>query len=94
MSARDQFDFGNPVQVPNGLLLSSVELQEMTGYAKPALQLKVLLAQGFYRARRNALNRVVLERAHYEAVCAGAATSISISRERPQVASPFRSTSK
>lgn len=94
MSARDQFTFEHPVRPPSGLLLSTEELLEITGYAKPALQLKVLLAQGFHRARRTTQNRVVLERAHYEAVCASVASTNSISRERPQVASPFRSSSK
>lgn len=94
MSARDQFTFALPVRLPSGLLLSAEELLEITGYEKPALQLEVLLAEGFHRARRNVLNRVVLERAHYEAVCAGVAATSSIPRARPQVASPFRSPSK
>lgn len=52
------------------LLLSIDELIVLTGYKQPAAQLKNLKDQGFHRARRNAIGHVVLERAHYEAVCA------------------------
>ena len=42
------------------------------GYKRPADQLKELHRQGFYRARRARVSgRIVLERAHYEAVCSG-----------------------
>ena len=51
------------------LILSFEELVHLTGYRQPAAQLNNLKAQGFHRARRNALGSVVLERAHYEAVC-------------------------
>lgn len=47
------------------------ELVRLTGYRQAARQLATLHAQGFHRARRNALGDVVLERAHYDAVCAG-----------------------
>jgi len=53
------------------LTLSLPELEELTGYKRPADQVRELLAQGFHRARRNRLGEVVLERAHYDAVCAG-----------------------
>jgi hypothetical protein len=36
--------------------------------------------QGFSRARRDRLGRLVLERAHYDAVCAGA-----VVRPKPKV---------
>jgi len=52
------------------LLLTDDELKELTGYVRAADQLRELQAQGFYRARRNRLGDVVLERAHYDAVCA------------------------
>lgn len=52
------------------LLLSDDEIVTLTGYRQPARQLEELHRQGFYRARRRAMSgAVVLERAHYEAVC-------------------------
>lgn len=57
------------------LTLTADELRELTGYSQPAAQLRWLMARGFYRAARsNTTGRVILERAHYEAVCAGRAT--------------------
>lgn len=53
------------------LLLSADELHAVTGYRQPSAQLGELRRQGFVRARRDRLGRVVLERAHYIAVCAG-----------------------
>jgi len=53
------------------LTLTPEQILELTGYRQPAAQLAELHAQGFYRARRNALGEIVLERAHYDAVCAG-----------------------
>lgn len=53
------------------LLLSEDELEALTGYRRAAEQLAELHRQGFSRARRDRLGRVVLERAHYDAVCAG-----------------------
>lgn len=42
------------------------------GYKRPADQLRALHALGFHRARLGKLTRrVILERPHYEAVCAG-----------------------
>ena len=52
------------------LTLTPDELHEITGYRQPAAQLRALHAQGFTRARRDRLGRVVLERAHYDAVAA------------------------
>jgi len=52
------------------LTLSPAELHEITGYRQPAAQLRALHEQGFTRARRDRLGRVVLERAHYDAVAA------------------------
>jgi len=56
------------------LLLSTDEVQALAGgYTRPGHQLAELHRQGFWRARRSAMTgQVVLERAHYEAVCAGA----------------------
>jgi hypothetical protein len=58
-----------------GIRLSPEELEELTRYTRAGDQLAELHRQGFYRARRDRLGQVVLERAHYEAVCgrAGAA---------------------
>lgn len=53
------------------LTLDSDELHALTGYRQPAAQLRELHRQGFHRARRSPAGHVVLERAHYEAVCAG-----------------------
>ncbi len=52
------------------LILSSDEVEALTGYKRPSDQLSELHRQGFARARRDRLGRVVLERAHYLAVCA------------------------
>jgi hypothetical protein len=54
------------------LTLSPEELRELTGYARAAEQLAELHRRGFSRAYRNRLGEVVLERAHFEAVCSGA----------------------
>ena len=53
--------------------LTENEVQELCGGLKqPARQLAELKRLGYWRARRAPITgRVVLERAHYEAVCAG-----------------------
>lgn len=43
----------------------------MTGYSQSTKQLRVLHSRGFVRAYINRRGIVVIERAHYEAVCAG-----------------------
>jgi hypothetical protein len=54
------------------LTLADDELQELTGYAQPARILAELHRQGFFRARRSpTTGRILLERAHYDAVCQG-----------------------
>lgn len=68
------------------LTLSAEELQELTGYRQPGAQLEALKKQGFYRARRNAAGAVVLERAHFEAVCAG--RDIEVKIDQPQLRIP------
>lgn len=65
------------------LLLSDAELVALTGYQRQAEQLVELHRQGFSRARRDRLGRVVLERAHYEAVCAGQRLPADRPRVRP-----------
>ena len=53
------------------LTLTPAELRELTGYRRPAEQLDELRRRGFYRARRSHTGSVILERAHYIAVCGG-----------------------
>lgn len=56
------------------LLLTPAELERLTGYRRGHEQLEELHRQGFFRARRNRLGEIVLERAHYDAVAAGGAS--------------------
>jgi hypothetical protein len=51
--------------------LSDAELVELTEYEQPTKQLQELHRQGFYRARIGRTGRVILERAHYDAVARG-----------------------
>lgn len=54
------------------LTLTPDELLELTGYRRPSAQLSELLRRGFHRARISRISgRVILERAHYDSVCAG-----------------------
>jgi hypothetical protein len=53
-----------------GVTLDSNEIVSITGYEQPCKQLEVLHKRGFSRAYINRRG-VVLERAHYEAVCRG-----------------------
>ena len=56
--------------------LSTTEIERVTGYKRPADQLEELKRQGFYRARRSPTSgSIILERAHYSAVCEGAKPS-------------------
>lgn len=67
------------------IILNSDELAGVTGYRTPKRQLEELHRQGFYRARiAAATGNVILERAHYDAVCAGAKPS-----KEPIVRNPF-----
>jgi hypothetical protein len=56
------------------ITLSADEIVRITGgYKRPGDQLRALRDQGFYRARIGKVaHEVILERAHYDAVCAGA----------------------
>lgn len=69
------------------LTLTPDELRELTGYSQPAAQLAELHRQGFWRARRNVLGSVVLERAHYDAVAAGRQDA-GPTREQPALRPP------
>jgi hypothetical protein len=66
--------------VKTSLCLSHDELVDLTSYEQPSRILAELHRRGFHRAWRNRLGEVVLERAHYDAVCAGATQAA-----RPQV---------
>ena len=70
------------------MILSASEIYDLTGYARPVEQLAELHRLGFTRARIDRLNRVVLERAHYDAVCDGrfAANAARSDNDRPKVA--------
>lgn len=74
---------------PLPITLTDEELRTITGYVQPASQLRALLARGFWLARRAPITgRVILDRAHYEAVCAGAdrgPAANSPTRQRPQL---------
>jgi hypothetical protein len=61
------------VAVDASPLVSDLEIVEITGgYKRAADQYAELQRQGFWRARRSRMDgRVILERAHYEAVCRG-----------------------
>ncbi len=54
------------------LTLTEDELYQLTGYRRQAEQLAELHRRGFYRARRARTGAIILERAHYDAVCGGA----------------------
>ncbi len=53
------------------IILSQAELEQLTGRRRPADQLVALYAAGYVRARRAPTGRVILERAHFLAVCQG-----------------------
>jgi hypothetical protein len=56
--------------MPLPITLTADELQSITGYRTPTRQLEVLRERGFCRAYIGR-HGVVLERAHYDAVCRG-----------------------
>ena len=66
------------------IILTSEELERVTGYKTLKRQEKELHRQGFYRARIAVTGNVILERAHYDAVCAGAKPA-----KEPIVRNPF-----
>ncbi|WP_083440982.1 DUF4224 domain-containing protein [Aquincola tertiaricarbonis] len=53
------------------ITLTEEELVALTGYKVAAKQLRELQRAGFTRARIGSTGRVILERDHYRAVCAG-----------------------
>jgi hypothetical protein len=55
------------------MLLTKDELTILTGYKRPKEQVAELRRQGFFRARTSPTTGAsILERAHYDAICAGA----------------------
>jgi hypothetical protein len=55
------------------ITLSLDEIKQVTNYKRPGDQLVELHRRGFYRARIGKVTgQVILERAHYDAICAGA----------------------
>jgi len=60
------------------LVLSAEDIEALTGYANATKQLQVLHRRGYHRAFINRTGRVVLERAHYEAVASGEAPATHI----------------
>jgi hypothetical protein len=70
--------------------LSPEEIFGLTGYKRPADQLRELHDQGFYRARlAKTTGDVILERPHYDAVSAGLQPGAQAAH-RPQVRSTLR----
>lgn len=70
------------------ITLSREEIERLTGYKRPAEQLRELLRLGYFRARRGRVTgEVILERAHVEAVAAGqiAAAPGEAARNRPRL---------
>lgn len=65
------------------ITLTPPELVALTGYRRAGEQLDELQRLGFVRARRGPTGAVILERAHYEAVCAGQKQD-----QRPKVKAP------
>jgi len=55
------------------IVLSPREIVAITGFKDEPRQLGELLRRGFKRARRGGDGRLIVERAHFEAVCAGTA---------------------
>lgn len=70
------------------LTLTPAELVTLTGYQRPGDQLRALHEHGFVRARLGRLGDVILERAHYDAVCRGqfAPARQQADNHRPRVA--------
>jgi hypothetical protein len=63
-------------------LIPAEQIQQLTGYKRPADQLRELLRQGFYRARLAPVTgHVVLERPHYDAVAQGLGGSVNAANQ-------------
>lgn len=53
---------------PLPLTLTPAELVTLTGYKIPSMQLQELRRRGFWRACQNRSGKVVIERAHFQAI--------------------------
>lgn len=75
------------------LVLSPDELKKVTGgYSQQAAQLAELHRQGFWRARRaRRTGQVLLERAHYDAVCRGLAAQVTTMAQGAEFVPKLRS---
>lgn len=62
------------------IVLTPDELMTLTGYKMAARQLVELHRAGFHRARIGMAGKVILERSHYQAICAG-----QQQREKPRM---------
>jgi hypothetical protein len=61
-------------------------IEAIMGYKRPSDQIQELRAQGFYRARRSPVDgSVILERPHYDHICAGGGKPANDAHARPQV---------
>lgn len=70
--------------VAERLILTREELEALTGYRQPSAQLRELHRLGYWRARRSKLSgAIIVERAHYHAVCEGAKPEPSRPKLRP-----------
>lgn len=71
------------------LILTDTEVEAIAGgLTQPQRQLEELRRAGFWRARLSRAHKVILERAHYEAVCAGAVQTPALQTQpggRPQL---------
>jgi hypothetical protein len=65
------------------LLLTPEEIKRVSGYTQQSKQIEELKRRGFWRVRRGAVTgEVILERAHYEAVCMGIEAAQAAARKR------------
>ncbi len=55
----------------NAVVLSTEEIQLITGYTSATKQLQVLHERGYVRAFRSREGQIILERKHFESVCEG-----------------------
>jgi hypothetical protein len=63
-------------------LIDADTIERLTGYKRPADQLRELKAQGFYRARlAKVTGEVVLERPHYDAVAQGLGAAVNAANQ-------------
>jgi hypothetical protein len=71
------------------ITLTTCEVERLTGYRRPGDQLAELQRRGFFRARRSrCTGDVILERAHYDAVCSAGIRAAQEDDSRPRVTPP------